>query len=220
MKSPHIGILRVLTTDNEAVLMAHQNKLQDLFPLWSFSTRCIPDQYNGIHDDETHNAALPKIRKLAEEWENDLDGLIISCAGDPGVEELRGLLSIPVIGGGIAASSLSLTMGRRVGVIGIENHCPSSYIRILGDHFGGYILPDGIRNTNDLRTETGKKSVVKAAADLKVKGCDVIAFACTGLTTAGAASLIYPVGLPVVDAVVAEGIAMDVMLKSSGWYEG
>ncbi len=219
MKSPRIGILRVLTTEDQAVMMAHQNKLQDLFPHWTFTTRCIPDQYEGIHDDETHEAALPKIRQMACEWEGDLDGLIISCAGDPGVTELREVLSIPVIGGGIAASSLSLTMGKKVGVIGIEKTVPPNYPRILGEHFGGYILPAGIVNTNDLGTGAGKAAVVQAAEDLKDRGCDVIAFACTGLTTAKAASLLYPVGLPVVDAVIAEGIAMDVMLKSSGWFE-
>ncbi len=219
MKHPHIGILRVLTTENETVLMAHQNTLQEMFPHWTFSTRCIGDQWEGLHDEATIAAALPKIQEMGTQWAPELDGLIISCAGDPGVEKLRESVSIPVTGGGAAAAALSLTMGRKVGVIGIEEHAPPAYERILGAHFGGYILPEGIVTTNDLQTEVGKAAVVKAAEALKEDGCDVIAFACTGLTTAKAASLIYSVGLPVVDAVVAEGIAMDVMLKSRGWFE-
>lgn len=211
-KNYKIGILRVLTTDDEEILLSHQKILEEYFTEFRIETRCIPDQYNGIHDEETYNIAFPKIVELAKDWEKSLDGLIISCAGDPALGYLRDVLSIPVVGGGTAATCISLNNGNNIGIIGIEKHPPAIYNEVLGDKIKGYELPDGVITSNDLQTENGKKAVKNSALKLKEIGCDVIVFACTGLSTSGAASYLKDIGLPIVDAVIAEGIMMKFML--------
>ena len=52
------------------------------------TSRCIPDQPEGVHDETSETVAIPKIRKLAKEFEKQgVDGVIISCCGDPGLCE-------------------------------------------------------------------------------------------------------------------------------------
>lgn len=213
MKKHRVGILRVLTTTDRTLLLAHERILSVEYPDWILESRCIPEQYDGIHDRASYERALPKILDAAYAWQPELDGLIISCAGDPGVELLRARLSIPVVGAGESAASLSLCLGRKIGVLGIEDRAPESYRRILGDYLAEYIRPDGVGNTNDLQSESGRSGVLGAAEGMKERGCDLIAFACTGLSTMGAAALLAGTGLPVVDAVEAEAAVMDFKLK-------
>lgn len=203
-----VGIIRVLTTADENVLLAHQEKLGAMFPQFELETKCIQDQYEGIHDDETHNIAVPKIVKLAQEWEKDLDGIIISCAGDPAVDVLSRQLHIPVVGGGKSTAVLSLAGSNKVGIIGIEDVPPKKYTEILKDKIISYEKPRGIVSTNDLQTEEGKQEIINSALRLIELGADTIAFACTGLTTANAKSFLKHLNVRILDAVESEGIMM------------
>lgn len=219
IKKYNIGILRVLTIDDKDGLELHQNILKRYFPEFNFETRCIPNQYRGLYNKEAHDKALPDIIKMAKEWEKDIDGLIISCADDPGVNYLRKELSIPVIGAGSSAASLALLYDLKVGVIGIEQKPPENVINLLGQKVAGYIVPEGVVNTNDLQTKEGKKAILDSAYKLKKLGAEIIVFACTGLTTAGAITIIKEVGLPVVDGVIAEGLAMKALLINNEYNE-
>lgn len=214
MKSFKIGILRVLTTDDKKVLDSHKDILTEYFPEFEIETRCIPNQYKGLYSKEAQEKALPDIIRIAKQWEKDLDGLIISCADDPGVDCLRKELSVPVVGAGISAACLTVLHGLRTGIIGIEPEAPPNIMKVLGENIAGYIVPEGVTNTNELNTEDGKKAILDSAYKLKEMGAEAITFACTGLSTAGAAKLIKEVGLPVIDGVIAEGIAMRGLLLS------
>jgi len=215
IKKYNIGILRVLTIDEKEGLELHQNVLKSYFPEFNFETRCIPNQYRGLYNKEAHEKAFPDIVCMAKEWEKEIDGLIISCADDPGVNYLRKELSIPVVGAGLSSSCLALLYNLKVGVIGIQNNPPENVIGILGEKFAGYTIPEGVVNTNDLQTEEGKKATLASAYKLKELGAEIIVFACTGLTTSGAIEIIKEVGLPVVDGVIAEGLAMKALLINS-----
>ncbi len=207
-----IGIIRVLTTEDEKELLSHQRILEGLFPEFIFESKCIPDQYEGIYNSETLKIAFPKIVKLAQDWEPDLDGLIISCAADPALDYLRKILSIPVAGAGISAACMAMNYGEKIGIIGIEKSPPAAFKKILGDKIISNEMPQGVKNTKDLRTPKGKKAVLNSALKLKEMGCDTIALACTGLSTSGAATLLKDVGVPIVDAVAAEGMMIKFML--------
>lgn len=203
-----IGILRVLTTDNSEVLFSHEKILGEMFPQFELKTKCIPNQYEGIHDEKTYNDAVPKIIKMAVEWENEIDGLIISCAGDPALEILREKLKIPVVGGGHSAAVLSINYGKKIGIIGIEDKPPKAYLEILQEKLIGYELSKGINNTNDLRTDAGRNAIRKSAYKLIEKGADAICFACTGLSTINAKEILQDLDVPIIDAVIAEGTIM------------
>jgi Asp/Glu/hydantoin racemase len=78
---------------------------------------------------------------------------------------------------------------------------------VLGKAMVASARPEGVTTTLDLLTDRGRASAVRAAVWLKEQGAEVIALACTGLSTIGAAGAIAAAtGLKVIDPVVAEGL--------------
>lgn len=201
----NVGLVRVVSFSDEELLNLHGKIVEEYFPPLKVTSKSIPDQPYGIHDDETENIATPKIVELAREWKG-IDALIISCAGDPAVRELREILGIPVIGAGESTASLALRYGQVFGVLGITEEIPRAYTRILGDRIVGTCDVPGVVSTLDLMTDEGKKNVINKALELKSLGAEVIALACTGMATIGIAKELEQVcGIPVIDPVIAQG---------------
>jgi len=70
--------------------------------------------------ESAHDAGLvvPELIRLAPLAENrGFAALIIGCYSDPGLDALREILSIPVVGPGAAALHLAAQLGTRIGVI-------------------------------------------------------------------------------------------------------
>lgn len=201
-----IGLIRVLTTEDQEVLQAHGKQIMEYFPTLEVETRCIPDQYEGIHSPELCQIAIPKIVETAKTF-HDVDMIIVSCADDPGVAEIRKAIpGMPVTGGGETTVSLALKYGDKIGVLGITDYAPQAYVRMIPDKM---ILgkPEGVNSTLDLMTPEGKQSVLAMGQQLKAQGAQVIALACTGLATIGVSrDLEEATGLPVIDPVLAEGL--------------
>ena len=85
MKTYKVGLIRVLTTEDEELLQLHGKLIESYFPMFQVVSRCIPEQPEGIHDDETFAVGVPKVVNLAVElWKEGCQAIIISCAGDPG----------------------------------------------------------------------------------------------------------------------------------------
>ncbi len=98
MKTYKVGLIRVLTTEEEELLQLNGKLIESYFPMFQVVSRCIPEQPEGIHDDETFAVGVPKVVNLAVElWKEGCQAIIISCAGDPGVPEARQAVPIPVI---------------------------------------------------------------------------------------------------------------------------
>lgn len=101
------GVIRVLTTQDPELLAAHGRILEQEYGL-STVNRCIPDQPKGIYDDESERIAIPKIIRLARELASEgVDAIVVSCAADPAVADLRSELQIPVIGAGSALAAVA-----------------------------------------------------------------------------------------------------------------
>lgn len=207
-----VGILRVLTTSDKIVLNSHQNVLGRVFPGFKIETRCIPNQPRGLFCKEAHLEAESSIMQMSEEWEDEIDGLIISCSDDPCVKALKKRLKIPVVGAGESAATLALLYNLKVGVIGIETNPPVNITSLLDSLMVGYQVPDGIIATTDLLTDKGPELLFNAARKLKNAGAELILLACTGFTTIGADMALKDVGLPVIDGVIASGIALNGLL--------
>lgn len=202
----NVGLIRVVTLKDEQMLNCHGHLLQKYYPELIVESKCIEDQPTGIHDEETKQRAVPKIIKLAKGWQN-IDALVISCADDPAVKELREQLNIPVIGAGESTALLATRYGNTFGVLGITEKVPQGYVNTFGDKIVGSCLPEGIHSTLDLLTPEGKKNVITKALELKELGAEVIALACTGMSTIGVAKELEKVCMiPVIDPVMAEGL--------------
>lgn len=201
-----VGLIRVITLEDPNLRNLHGRKIMELFPDLDVESRCIPDQPEGIHSKELKNLAIPKILRLAEALQGK-DVLIISCADDPGVSELRERLSIPIVGAGSSVAALARRYGPRAGVLGITDYAPPPYESVFGSELVNLGCPENVRSTLDLMTPEGRASVERLALRLKAAGAQSIALACTGMSTIGIAGpLRRSTGLPVVDPVLAEGL--------------
>ncbi len=201
-----VGIIRVVTSDNPEFIAQHGNIIEENFPGIRCESKCIPDQPEGIHSRDLHTIAVPKILKVAESFTN-IDMFIVSCADDPAVEELRERFpGIPVTGGGESTAALASKYGEKIAVLGITDYLPPAYARMIPEKIIACEKPRGVDSTLDLLTEKGRQSCLEKAVELKSRGAQVIALACTGLTTIGITKeLENAVGIPVIDPVLAEG---------------
>jgi len=208
MKEYRVGVIRVLTTEDEELLNLHGKLLEKYFPMFRTVSRCIPDQYEGIHDEATKVIALPKIVELAKEMEKEgCEALIISCADDPAVNECREVVKIPVIGGGRSTAALAMFYGEHPSALGITDWLPEGYGKVFGEKLVGSAKGEGVVSTLDLMTEKGYGASRAAAAAEKEKGADVIALSCTGMSTIDIwKSLEKDLGIPVMDPVMSEGL--------------
>lgn len=209
MQKVKIGLIRVISFEDKRLAELHGKLIEKYFPELQLISRCIKNQPKGIYDEETKKIAIPKIVELGSQIEEEekVKSIIVSCADDPGVKELRKLLKIPVIGAGSSVAALSLSYGDKVGTFGITEQAPPIMREILGKHLVAETKPEGIKTTLDLMTDEGKRNAFKSIKYLKEKGAEVIALACTGYSTVGIAQdLEKEVRIPVLDAVIAAGL--------------
>ena len=206
-KEFRVGVIRVLTSEDQEFVDMHGNIIEQHYPGIRCISKCILDQPEGIHSHELEQIAVPKIVETAKSFE-DVDMIIVSCADDPGVEEVRRALpGMKVTGGGETTVSLAMRYGQKIAVLGIVDYAPKAYLRMIPERIVALGKPEGVDSTLDLMTPEGRASCLKTARELKEKGADVIALGCTGLTTIGIAGEIEDeVGIPVIDPVLAEGL--------------
>ncbi len=205
--SDFVGVIRVLTTTDRELLQAHGLQIERRFGLPTRSF-CIPDQPRGIYDDETERQAVPKIIRLARDLVADgAAAILVSCAADPAVPELRSELTVPVIGAGSAASAVALGLAERIGILNLTEGAPGPVRRVLGEAFVGEDSPEGVKNTLDLMTDWGMESAIKAADRLIKAGAGALVLACTGYATIGMAEQLRKrAGILAVDPVEAAGL--------------
>lgn len=204
-----VGVIRVITEDQERT-DAHGQLIERAFPQVRAVSRCIPDQPEGVHDAATKRAAEPKVVALACQLvEQGADGIIVSCADDPGVAEARAIVGVPVVGAGESVAAAAARFEGPVGVIGITPDAPSAFPRILGKRLLANLVPDGVRDTRDLNAPAGRRAAIATARRLRDEGAAVIALACTGFSTIGLApQLEEAVDIPVIDPVTCEAQAL------------
>ncbi|AVI94642.1 putative Hydantoin racemase (hyuE) [Oenococcus oeni] len=207
-KKNMIGLIRVITFSDVKLINYHGNLIRNKYNL-SIVSECIKNQDKGIHDDVTERKAVPKIIDLGKRMaDSGCDLIIVSCAADPAVKQLRSRIDIPVIGAGSSASLVALANGKRTGVIGITEEVPAIIKETLGVHFQGYLRPDGIDNTNDLLSKSGQEACAQAVKQLISGGAEQILFACTGMGTINLKDILNAnhIEVPLIDAVDAEGL--------------
>ena len=208
IKRYKVGLIRVLTTEDQELLALHGRLLEQYFPMLEVESRCIPDQPEGIHDDATMALGEPKVVALARQmWQEGFEAIIVSCAGDPGVARARQEVPVPVIGAGESTAALSLYYGSRPAALGITEEVPAGYQRAFGERLVASARGEGVESTLDLMTPQGYAATAEAARGLKEAGADVIALSCTGMSTIQIApSLEKDLGIPVLDPVMCEGL--------------
>ncbi|MEZ7173232.1 aspartate/glutamate racemase family protein [Sporosarcina sp. OR05] len=210
-----LGIIRVLTTDDDNVLLEHGKRMWETHQVKTI-TKCIKDQPNGIYDDESETIAIPKIIALADEFmqRGDIDAITISCAADPGLDELRALTDFPILGAGACGVMAACLIGQRVAVIGITDQVLLTIEKGLEDRFHSYRFDPTLRKTTDLVSPDAKEKLLAVARDAIADGADVILFACTGFSTIRLKDyLVTHIDIPVIDLVEAQAKVYELMKR-------
>ncbi|MFS2225036.1 aspartate/glutamate racemase family protein [Pantoea sp. B65] len=208
--SAKVAVIRVVTSSDQQFLNMHQQLIASVCPSVQLTTRCLADQPDGIHDEATLALAEPKLLALGLAFQQQqYDALVVSCAADPAVAQLREQLTIPVVGAGESCCRQALAHGNRVGAIGIEASAPAIFHQLLGDKLVAYHQPEGVNCTHDIHTAAGKAAIIAAVLACERDGAEVIALACTGMATTDVAALVAPyTRLPVINPVKAAGYAL------------
>jgi allantoin racemase len=213
-----IGIIRVITTDDRGFLETHARMISEYLQIARspnalearFVTDCIEGFPEGIPNRNEEERAVPFVRKtgLHLVQEHGVDALLVSCAADPGVEELRREVDVPVIGAGSSGACFARMIGSRVGVLGIDDAPPQVVGNILGDTLVGYVRPSGVKTTYDIQKHFSEY-IDQAKELVESEAADVLLLACTGLSTAGIAAVMEDAlkGIPVIDSVIAGGVS-------------
>ncbi|HEY64508.1 MAG TPA: hydantoin racemase [Caldilineae bacterium] len=206
-----IGLIRVFSTDDVELLNRHGRLLEKFIarPDLQVISRCIEGHPQGLWNQEEIRKAIPKIVRLGQEMErrDGVAALLVSCAADPGVPELREAVRVPVIGAGSASAAVALSLGRPVGALGITDWILPPISEVLGSRLVGWEVPEGVKTTVDLMSEQGQERFVEAGERLKGRGAGVILLACTGFSTVEAAPLLEErLGLPVIDPLLSAGM--------------
>jgi allantoin racemase len=168
-----------------------------------------PAAIESAHDAGIVVPELIRLAPLAEK--RGFDAIIIGCYSDPGIDALREMLAIPVIGPGAASLHLAAQLGTRLSVL-----TPSGrgYGRVAARLRGLGIAPllASVRGIGlsvmelaqqkpgalDKAAEAARVAVDQDGADVLVLGCMSMAFL-PGVTQA----LGKKVGVPVVNPVIA-----------------
>lgn len=213
--SVRVGVIRVLTTDDPEVLGAHGRILEAAFPGVRTLSRCIADQPLGIFDEASERLAVPKVVALAVEMASEVDGLVITCAADPGLTEVRRAVGVPVVGAGSSGAAVAAALGERVAVLGLEGSVPRPIREILGRRLLGFYSAQGMRTACDLFSGAGRAAVLEAARRAVRDGAGVMLFGCCGLSSMGMADVLRAeFHLPVVDPVVAAGAMLQEAMRN------
>lgn len=206
-----IGLIRVLSLSDEEQLNSHGRLIEAFIgdPGLAVTSRCIEGHPRGLWNDEEVHKAVPKIVSLGQEMErqDQVDVLLVSCAADPGLAELRGAVTVPVVGAGSASASVARTLGKPVGVLGITNTVPSPIIETLGDQLVSCDKPETVQTTVDLASSTGMEESVAAGQRLVATGAETVLLACTGFSTLRIAPLLeQELGVPIIDPIISTGL--------------
>lgn len=144
-----------------------------------------PVSIETIFDEDCASAALYETILMEKASEGDpMDALVINCFADPGVDGLRELLDIPVVGAGQAALALAMQLSPRFSVLSVQkNSVPHAWQR-----FGKFgiqqrcasvlameIAPDRLGEDPEAVLQElvrhGKKATDEDGADGIVLGC-------------------------------------------------
>ena len=166
------------------------------------------------------NSVPSMIRKAVQAEKDGFDGIIIGCAGDPGIECLKEAVKIPVIGPAQVSFAYANLVGRKFAVIAPVDSCIGTTLDLIRKY--GYADScAGIRSaqvsvldiTKDpliAEKRTKEESILARDRD----GADCIALGCMSLAFAGFDErLSGEIGIPVINPLKAAVFTMEAMVK-------
>lgn len=174
---------------------------------WSCEVKAAPAGPESLESWTDYHLASVCILPLIEEVNEDIDGVVLACFGDPGLYLLKEYCDVPVVGIAEASISMALLLGAQFGILAAMRRAVElmdSMVRTYGmeARYAGTESLD-VR-VLDFEKDRGKTLDVLEAASLKLRarGAEVLLLGCAGLTTF-VAEIQARVEMPVIDPVEA-----------------
>lgn len=117
------------------------------------------------------------------------DGLILGCFGDPGLNALREMVNIPVVGPGETAMHVASMLGRKFSIVTVLDSVVPSLERLAkvigldrrlasvrAVNIPVLELRHNIESTTARMTEASQRAIMEDSADVIVLGCMSMAF--------------------------------------------
>ncbi|MFN8565398.1 MAG: aspartate/glutamate racemase family protein [Anaerolineae bacterium] len=185
----------------------------------------VPEGPASIESMYEEYLSIPATCRRALELQADgWDAIILGCYGDPGLDALRELLTIPVIGPGEATALMAASLGHRFSIITITDSVIASTERQIRNVGVGEKLASvrvvGIPvlelhhdrdRAIEATIEQGRKAIEQDRADALIVGCMTMGF--LEIAEAAGAELGVPclnparVGLKFAEATVGAGLS-------------
>lgn len=175
-------------------------------PPWNFVATQPPGGPESIESWFEMNLAATALLRVIKENEN-VDGVVLACFGDPGLFAFREILPVPIVGIAEASFLTACTLGFKFGIlVGDPKDVPAvenllwSY-GLEKRYAGSWPMEMAVLEMHRDREQSMRRLAM--GADLLVKkGAEVILLGCAGLSSFQA-SLREDLELPVIDPVEA-----------------
>ncbi len=210
-----VGLIRVVSGLDHDQMQAHGRILEKVYPFLTVITEAIGGFPDGLYTEEMERQAIPEILRVARQLAPCVDVIAVSCAADPGVQELRRMLSVPVVGAGSCLGFVGRALETKLGILTVGPYVPKAVVESLQGCQIAWRQVEGVHRTTEL---PGALDVtVRAASALLDEGCGAIALACTGFSTIGAAkALREALSIVVLDPVVAMAMGIAYIFRTRG----
>lgn len=185
----------------------------------------VPEGPASIESMYEEYLSIPATCRRALELQDEgWDAIILGCYGDPGLDALRELLTIPVIGPGEATALLAASLGHRFSIITITDSVIAATerqirnvgvgeklasVRVVG--IPVLELHDNRERTIEMTVAQGRKAIEQDRADALIVGCMTMGF--LEIAEAAGAELGVPflnparAGLKFAEALVGAGLS-------------
>jgi len=165
---------------------------------------CLTKGPSFIETEEHEKLAVPDLLRVVKKGEKQrYHAIIINCFGDPGLEEARKLVKIPVVGAGEASFSKAKKARKRFSVITTVKEAVARVRRNAQKH-GAELLPASIRPLGMHVPELVQKQRLRKALlhegekALKEDKAEIIVLGCTAMA-GNDEWLSKRLGVPVID---------------------
>ncbi|HEY1413823.1 MAG TPA: aspartate/glutamate racemase family protein [Rhodopila sp.] len=160
-----------------------------------------------------HSVVDPMCRLVERE---SADIYVVACASDPGIEALRAITTVPVLGIFRSAVATAVARAERFGVIGIVDASKARHLatlRAMGlEHRLAGEVALNVSMDTLLDPRAARAALIAAAGELAAMGAETIILGCTGMAHHRAA-VRDAVGLPVIEpSQAAAGLAVGMMI--------
>ncbi|MEM3627134.1 MAG: aspartate/glutamate racemase family protein [Candidatus Bathyarchaeia archaeon] len=185
MQKEKIKIRVVIPNTSKDFLKSHTSELKKEFPdIEVVSLSAGPESVEDFLDEVV--AGPDTVRLVKEAEEKGFDAVVISCFANPAIDACRSVVSIPVVGAGIASLLVASSLGERIAIVTVLKETIPTIehsVKVLGltNVASVRAASIGVLEIEKDREKTLSALLRESLAAIEENGADVIALGCTGM---------------------------------------